>query len=69
MQVLEEEDSHSLHGNRMVALAEEGAKDRAALAVVALERVVALEDRRSGNLEVDGSDPIEVSKLYQRWVM
>lgn len=65
MQVLEEEDSHSLHGNRMVALAEEGAKDLAALAVVALEHVVVLGDMRSGILEVDGLDPVEVSELYQ----
>lgn len=64
MQVLGEEDSHSLDGN-MVALAEEGAKDLAALAVVALEHVVVLGDMRSGILEVDGLDPVEVSELYQ----
>jgi hypothetical protein len=62
VQVLGEEGSHSLDGS-MVVLAEEDAKDLAALAVVALERVVVLGDMRSGILEVDGSDPIQVSKL------
>jgi hypothetical protein len=68
VQVLEEEDSHSLDGSR-VALAGEDAKDLVGLAAVDLEHEAVQVHTGSGILAVDDSDPVEVSKSNGGWRM
>lgn len=61
MQVLAEEDSHSLDGSR-AALAGEDAKDLVELAAVDLAHEAVLAHMGSDILAEDDSDPVEVSK-------
>lgn len=65
MQVLEEEDSHSLGGSRVaLATAEEDGMDLVESAAVALGHEAVLVHTGNGILAVDGWDPSEVSKSY-----